>query len=83
MRTTIDIPDALYRRMKARAATEGRPAKTLILQAVEQALTPNAVRNGRPWLRRSPSEAARHPAVGQCPDLRNHIFSLTSTSGWR
>ena len=48
MHTTIDIPDALYRRIKARAATEGRPAKALILQAVEQALTPSVVGNGRP-----------------------------------
>lgn len=38
MRTTIDIPDGLYRRLKARAATEGKPAKALILKAVEQAL---------------------------------------------
>ena len=38
MRTTIDIPDAMYRRLKARAASEGRPAKTLILQGVEQVL---------------------------------------------
>ena len=38
MRTTIDIPDAMYRRLKARAATEGKPAKALILRAVEQVL---------------------------------------------
>ncbi len=38
MRTTIDIPDALYRRLKARAAAERRPAKALILKAVEQVL---------------------------------------------
>ena len=38
MRTTIDIPDGLYRRLKARAATEGKPAKTLILQGVERVL---------------------------------------------
>ena len=38
MRTTIDIPDALYRRLKTRAAAEGQPAKTLILKAVEQAM---------------------------------------------
>jgi hypothetical protein len=38
MRTTIDIPDALYRRLKARAAAEGKPAKALILKAVEQAM---------------------------------------------
>jgi hypothetical protein len=45
MRTTIDIPDAMYRRLKARAAGEGRSAKALILQGVEQVLksdTPEA-----------------------------------------
>ena len=39
MRTTIDIPDAMYRRIKAQAAREGRPAKALILRAVEQTLS--------------------------------------------
>lgn len=38
MRTTIDIPDGLYRRLKARAATEGKPAKALVLQGVERVL---------------------------------------------
>ena len=38
MRTTIDIPDAMYRRLKARAAHEGRSAKSLVLQAVAQVL---------------------------------------------
>ena len=38
MRTTIDIPDGLYRRLKARAAKEGKPAKSLILRGVQQVL---------------------------------------------
>jgi len=38
MRTTIDIPDAMYRRLKTKAAAEGRPAKALILRGVEQVL---------------------------------------------
>ena len=38
VRTTIDIPDAMYRRLKARAAGEGRAAKALILEGVEQVL---------------------------------------------
>ena len=42
MRTTIDIPDAMYRRLKARAADEGRPAKALILRGVEQVLKSKA-----------------------------------------
>ena len=42
MRTTIDIPDQLYRRLKARAAREGRPAKALILQGVDRVLADDA-----------------------------------------
>jgi len=38
MRTTVDIPDAMYRRLKARAAREGRPTKALILQGVDRVL---------------------------------------------
>ena len=40
MRTTIDIPDAMYRKLKARAAAEGKSAKALILRAVEQVMAP-------------------------------------------
>ncbi len=42
VRTTIDIPDGMYRRLKAQAAHEGRPAKALILQAVEHVLSRKA-----------------------------------------
>jgi len=42
MRTTVDIPDALYRRLKARAATEGTSAKALILAGVTQVLSDQA-----------------------------------------
>lgn len=48
MRTTIDIPDAMYRRLKARAATEGRTAKTLILKGVEEVLASKPAARGRP-----------------------------------
>lgn len=46
MRTTIDIPDAMYRRLKARAAREGRPAKALILRGVELVLKADAATIG-------------------------------------
>ena len=46
MRTTIDIPDGMYRRLKARAATEGRPAKALILEGVERVLGSQSAKPG-------------------------------------
>ena len=40
MRTTVDIPDPLYRRLKSRAARERRSVKDLILSGVEEELEP-------------------------------------------
>jgi len=47
MRTTVDIPDPVYRRLKSRAASEGRSAKELILRGVEQVLKGPRRRRGR------------------------------------
>jgi hypothetical protein len=38
MRTTVDIPDALYRRLKSRAAEEGVSVKRLLLRGAESAI---------------------------------------------
>jgi hypothetical protein len=38
VRTTIDIPDPLYRQLKGKAASEGRSVKELVLRGVEQEL---------------------------------------------
>jgi hypothetical protein len=36
VRTTIDIPDTMYRKLKSRAAAQGRSVKELILEGVER-----------------------------------------------
>jgi hypothetical protein len=38
MRTTVDIPDPLYRQLKTKAASEGRSVKELILRGVQAEL---------------------------------------------
>jgi hypothetical protein len=38
MRTTVDIPDPLYRRLKSAAAAQGRSVKSLVLQSVKTSL---------------------------------------------
>jgi hypothetical protein len=47
MRTTVDIPDPVYRRLKTRAASEGTSAKQLILRGVEQVLNGPRRKRGR------------------------------------
>ena len=36
MRTTIDIPDQLYKQVKAKAALQGRTVKEIVLRGVEK-----------------------------------------------
>jgi hypothetical protein len=38
MRTTVDIPDPTYRKLKSKAAAEGSSVKNLILRSVEKEL---------------------------------------------
>ena len=73
MRTTLDLPDALLRQLKARAALEGTTLKALMRSVVERGLrapsepeTPTAaglaalpsIRLGRPLNLSRPSNAA-------------------------
>ena len=56
VRTTVDIPDQMYRRLRGRATREGRSAKELILRGVEQVLagrhrTPGRTRVTLPLVR--------------------------------
>ena len=38
MRTTVDIPDSIYRELKVRAAAEGITIKEIILEGVQERL---------------------------------------------
>lgn len=47
MRTTIDLPDDLYRALKARAALGGMPLRELVQRLIEQGLRAPAERPAR------------------------------------
>jgi hypothetical protein len=50
MRTTVDIPDPLYRALKKKAAHDGRTIKEILLRGAELQLRPEA----KPARRRRP-----------------------------
>ena len=47
MRTTVDIPDPLYRKLKAKAAKESTTEKQIIMLSVEKELQTRARKKGR------------------------------------
>lgn len=76
MRTTIDIPDDLFRRAKAQAALEGRKLKDLITECVEQGLDRGPEPDLRELRRRSPLPvipASGHPIPAVSKDVLARI----------
>ena len=53
MRTTIDIPDGVYRKLKSKAALEGSTVKSIVLKLVSRELDggKQAVRTEFPLIR--------------------------------
>ena len=47
MRTTVDIPDPTYRKLKSKAAEQGCSVKELILRGVEKDLQAGTRKKGR------------------------------------
>jgi hypothetical protein len=61
MRTTVDIPDPIYRKLKVYAASEGTTIKEIILEGVEERLRsrkPKAKLEERP---RFPAIRSKNP----------------------
>ena len=50
MKTTLEIPDAVFRRAKARAAQQGIPLRQLITDAVREKLDGGRVES-KPWMK--------------------------------
>jgi predicted nucleic acid-binding protein len=71
MRTTIDLPDELFRRAKAQAALQGQTLKDLIIECLERGLHQTAGRTHGSQRYRSEIPLAR-PATGvMIPSLTN------------
>ncbi len=65
MKTTLEIPDAVFRRAKSVAAERGIPLREFVTEAVKDKLASHAKATDKPWmaafgkLRRLRKETAR------------------------
>jgi hypothetical protein len=84
MKATLDIPDDLYRRVKARSALEGRPLRSVAVELLQSWLDasasvpaePVASEDNAPWL--AITRRALRP--GQSHDLESIRGSVAA--GW-
>jgi len=50
MKTTLEIPDELFREAKAAAAQLGIPLRELVTEAITEKLRNGAAHNPKPWM---------------------------------
>ena len=51
MKTTLEIPDSIFRRAKSQAAARGIPLREFVTEAVRDKLAAEAQGGGKPWLK--------------------------------
>ncbi|MDQ2712648.1 MAG: hypothetical protein M3Y24_10535 [Acidobacteriota bacterium] len=51
MKTTIEVPDALFRRAKSVAAQRGIPLRALVSEALTDKLKVSNAENDKPWMK--------------------------------
>ena len=50
MKTTLEIPDAIFRRAKSAAASRGIPLREFVTEAVREKLVTHATASETPWM---------------------------------
>jgi hypothetical protein len=51
VKTTLEIPDTVFRKAKARAAERGIPLRQFVTEAVERQLAAPDPASGKPWMK--------------------------------
>jgi hypothetical protein len=51
VKTTLEIPDQIFRRAKAEAAQQGIPLRQFVSEAVEEKIRARSKEGEKPWMR--------------------------------
>jgi hypothetical protein len=60
VKTTLEIPDTVFRRAKSKAAEQGKPLRQFVTEAVEDKLKAAPAGGQKPWMKH----------IGKLKDLR-------------
>lgn len=66
MKTTLEIPDAIFRRAKSVAAERGIPLRQFVTEAVKEKLSITAAPGAKPWVKH----------MGKLKDLRKETARI-------
>jgi hypothetical protein len=85
VKTTLEIPDLLYRRLKASAAHQGRTVRALVNEAIVEKLQKPATEDagGPPWRKGFGALRHLHTETRRIEQIINQEFSSINPEDWK
>lgn len=82
MKTTLEIPDQIFRKAKATASALGIPLREYVTQAVEEKLSTGNERPDRPWLECAGELAHLHRETVRIQKIIDEEFGQIEPEDW-
>ena len=82
MKTTLEIPDAVFRRAKAKAAERGVPLRQFVTEAVEEKLA-SVSSSAKPWAKMGGALRHLHKETLRIDKLIEDEFGQIEPEEWK
>ena len=82
MKTTLEIPDPIFRKAKATASAMGIPLREYVTQAVEEKLSQGSRHPGKPWLECAGELAHLHGETLRIQKIIDQKFEQIEPEDW-
>jgi hypothetical protein len=76
VKTTLEIPDALFRRAKATAASRGQALKDYVTEAIQEKLSARGTRGAVPWMKGFGGLRALHGETARIQEAIDKEFGV-------
>lgn len=83
MKTTLEIPDAIFRRAKSAAAERGIPLREFVTEAVEEKLESHQKSAEKPWAKLAGGLKHLHDETERINRIIEEEFEEIEPEDWR
>ncbi len=83
MKTTLEIPDHIFRRAKSAAAERGIPLREFVTEAVKDKLTAKTETGEKPWIKHMGKLKHLHRETERINRLIEEDFEKIDVEMWR
>ena len=82
MKTTLEIPDTIFRRAKSKAAEQGIPLRKFVTEAVEDKLKADSGTGQKPWMKHMGKLKDLHKETKRINEVIEEAFEGIDSEIW-